>query len=185
MSQALTASTQPQETLSWHRACLAALLRPSISTYQMLGQQQRGNVWRAYALVFSAGVIGAAVDSLMPFESQLFQQSYVDTLLLALIPVSAIIAVCYLAAFAWCTQKVARLLKGSGTYRQLASVFAAFSAPLLIAASILNMIPLTRILAVLLYFYWLALYVVAARAVNGFSRVKAVAAVLAGLLILG
>jgi hypothetical protein len=80
---------------------------------------------------------------------------------------------------------MARLFKGAGTYRQLAYVFAAFSAPLLIVASILDVIPQTRILLVGLYLYWIALYVVAVRAVNGLSALKAVAAVFGALLVLG
>lgn len=185
MSQTLTANTQPQQTLSLHQVWLAALLRPSMTTYKMLGQQQRASVWHAYMWVFAGGLIGGTIDSLAPFESQLVERNSIDTLLLALIPVSSIIAVCYLAAFAWCTQKVTQLFHGSGTYRQLAYVFAAFSAPLLITASLLDLIPQARVFLVVLYVYWLALYVMAVHAVTGLARMKAIAAVLVALLILG
>jgi hypothetical protein len=135
--------------------------------------------------IFVGGLIGGAIDSLAPFALELAERSYVDTLLLALISVSSIIAVLYVAIFAWCAQGMARLFKGAGTYRQLAYVFAAFSAPLLIVASILDVIPQTRILLVGLYLYWIALYVVAVRAVSGLSALKAAAAVFGALLILG
>ena len=185
MSQALTANSQPQQTLSWHKIWLAALIHPSTAAHELVGQQRRASVWQAYGWVFAASLIGGAISSLAPLESQLAKQGSIDTLLLAMIPVSALIAVCAMAAFTWCTQVAARLLHGSGTYRQLAYAFATFSAPLLIAASIVDLIPLVRVLLVVLYVYWIALYVVAVRAVNGISRKKAIAAVLVALLLLG
>jgi hypothetical protein len=105
--------------------------------------------------------------------------------LLALIPVAALIAVCSLAAFAWCAHNVARAFNGSGAYAQLTYVLAAISAPLLIIASILDQIPVARVLLVVLYLYWLAQYVVAIRAVSGLSRVKAIVVVLIALMMLG
>ena len=62
---------------------------------------------------------------------------------------------------------------------------AAISAPLLIATSIVDQIPATRMFLVVLYLYWLAQYVMAIRAVNGLAWVKAIAAVCLGLLMLG
>jgi hypothetical protein len=164
---------------------LTALARPSLSSYAALGQQARVSARRAYTWVFVGGMIGGTINALSPFIGHPADQRYVDMLLLALIPVSAILAVGVLAAFAWCTQAVARRLKGSGSQRQLAYVFGAFSAPLLIVASVLDLIPPARVLNFVLYLYWMVLYIVAVRAVNGISRVKATAAVLAGLLILG
>jgi Yip1 domain len=185
MSQEMTANQPPSRLRSSAAIWLAALVRPSIATYAALGQQPRISAWRAYMWIFAGGLIGAAISSLAPFESQLVERGYVDTLLVALIPISSLIAVCYLAAFTWCTHRVARLYKGSGTYPQLAYVFAAFSAPLLVAASILDLIPPTRVLLVVLYLYWIALYWVAVRAVNRISPLKAIAVVLGALLILG
>ena len=185
MSQALTANSRQQQALSWHKIWLGALIQPSIATHKILHQQPRASIWQAYGWVFVGSLIGGVISSLAPFESQLVERGYVDTLLLALIPVSSLIAVCSIAAFAWCTHKVAQLLKGSGTYRQLMYVFATFSAPLLITASIGDLIPLARVLLFALYVYWIALYVVAVRTVHGISRMKAIAAVLITLLLLG
>jgi hypothetical protein len=185
MSQELIASSQPLPTLSSRGVWLSALMRPSVAIYNVLGLQPRASLWRAYMWMFAAGLIGGAIDSLSPFVSQVVERSYVDTLLLALIPVSSIIAVFFLAAFTGCVQGLARLFRGSGTYKRLAYVYAAFSAPLLIVASILDLIPQTRFLLVVLYFYWIALYVVGLRAVNELSRAKAIAAVFLALLIVG
>jgi hypothetical protein len=170
---------------SFGKVWLGALVRPSTSRYAALGQQPRISAWRAYAWVFIAGMIGGTLNALTPFFGQPANLRYVDLLLLALIPVSALLAAGALATFAFCAQLAARMLKGTGTQRELASVFAAFSAPLLIIASILDLFPLTRVLLIVLYLYWMALYVVAVQAVNGISRVRAAAAVLAALLILG
>jgi hypothetical protein len=184
MSQELFAASQAPRLRSFGKVWLGALVRPSISRYAALGQQPRISVWQAYAWVFIAGLVGGALNALTPFLTQSGDQRYVDLLLLALIPVSALLAVGALAAFAFCAQLVARLLKGTGTQRELAYVFGAFSAPLLIVASILDLIPQTHILLVVLYLYWMALYVVAVGAVNGISRLRAAGAVLAALLIL-
>jgi hypothetical protein len=183
MSQALSANPPPQPALSLYRNCFAALLRPSIATYKMLGEQ-RVSLWHAYVLMFVSSLLGGAIDSLAPFGSQLLGQGSLDALLLTMIPVAALIAVGSLAAFAWAAQTVARFFKGSGTYAQLAYVLAAISAPLLIVTSIVDQIPAARMFLVVLYLYWLVQYVVAIRAVNGLAWVKAVAAVLLALLLL-
>jgi hypothetical protein len=185
MSPELIATPPPAQVSSFGQIWLAALARPSVSSYAALGQQPRVSTWQAYIWVFTAGMIGGVINALSPFVGQPADRRYVDLVLLALIPISALIAVGALAAFAWCTQGVARLFNGSGTHRQLAYVFAAFSAPLLIVTSILDLIPLSRALLVVLYLYWMALYVVAVGAVNGISRVRAITAVLGALLILG
>jgi hypothetical protein len=167
-----------------YRNCLTALLHPSIATYTLLAQQRVG-MWHAYTLMFASSLIGGALNSLTPLGSQLVAQRSLDTLLLAMIPVAALISACTLAAFAWSTQTFARVLKGSGAYAPLAYVVAAISAPLLLIASIVDQIPPARLFLVVLYLYWLAQYVVAIRAVNGLGWVKAIAAVLLGLLTLG
>jgi hypothetical protein len=136
-------------------------------------------------LVFASSLIGSMIESLAPIGSQLVAQGSLDALLLAMIPIAAVIAVCSLAAFAWCAQNVARSFKGSGAYAQLVYVLAAISAPLLIVESILDQIPAARIFLVVVYLYWLAQYVVAIRALNGLSRMKAIATVLLALLMLG
>ena len=184
MSQAHSANPPPPPALPVYRNSLTALLRPSIATYKLLGQQ-RISIWQTYTLMFVSSLIGGAIDSLAPFGSQLVAERSLDALLLAMIPVAALIAVCSLAAFAWCAQTAARFFKGSGSYAQLVYVLAAISAPLLIGASIVDQIPAARMFLVVLYLYWLAQYVMAIRAVNGLAWVKAIAAVCLGLLMLG
>jgi len=184
MSQTLSANQPPHPPFSVHQDWIAALRHPSIATYTMLGQQ-RASVWRAYTLVFASSMISGAISSLAALESQLVAQRSLDVLLLALIPVTALIAVGSLAAFAWCVQAVARFFNGSGSYAQLVYVLAAISAPLLVIASILDQIPVARMLLVVLYLYWLAQYVVAIRAISGLAHVKAIAIVLIALLLLG
>lgn len=184
MSRALSASPPPQPALSVYQNCLSALLHPSIATYKMLGQQ-RISIWHAYTLMFASSLIGGVIDSLGSLGSQLVAQRSLDALLLAMIPVAALISVSSLATFAWCAQTVARFFKGSRVYAQLAYVLATISAPLLIIASIVDQIPAARMFLIVLYLYWLAQYVVGIRAVNGLAWVNAIAAVLLALLVLG
>jgi hypothetical protein len=184
MARAASVNPSHQRVPSVHQDCLTALLRPSIATYRTLGRQG-ASVWHAYVLVFASSVIGGVVDSLRPLESQLVAKNSLDTLLLALIPVTALIAVCSMAAFAWCAQNAARLFKGSGSYQGLSYVLAAISAPLLIISSIVDQIPAARIALPIIYLYWLAQYVVVIRAIADLSWAKALASMLLGLLMLG
>src|SRR6185436_21076483 len=80
---------------------------------------------------------------------------------------------------------IARFFKGSGGHAQLANVLAVISAPLLIVDSIVDQIPAARMLLFVVYFYWLAQYALAIRAVNGLTWWKAIAATFLTLLILG
>lgn len=164
---------------------LAALTRPSLAGFAVLSQERDIGAARSYAWVLAGALIGAAIQSLPPLEAQLVADGSIDPLLVAFIPIAALIVAAYLTVFTWCAQRAARLLKGSGSYRQLANLFAAFSAPLLIVASVLDLIPPARLLLVVVYGYWFALYVLAIRAVNGLSAAKALAAALLALLALG
>jgi hypothetical protein len=184
MSQAISANPSAQPELPFYRNCLVALLHPSIATYKMLGQQ-RVSGWHAYRLMFAGSLIGSIIVSLGPFGSQLIAQSTFDALLLAMIPVAALISVVGLAAFAWCAHTVARFLKGSGSYAALAYALAAISTPLLIVTSIVDQIPGARVVLPVLYLYWLVQYVLAIRAVSGISWAKAIVAALLALLLLG
>jgi len=150
----------------------------------MLGGQRLG-IWQAYKLMFAGSLIGSIIASLGPFGSQLIAQSAFDTLLLAMIPVAALIPVVGLAAFAWCAHTFARLFKGSGSYAALAYTLAAISAPLLIVTSIVDQIPGVRAALLIVYLYWLVQYILAIRAVSSVSWAKAIVAMLLALLLLG
>jgi hypothetical protein len=184
MSHVLSANLLPQPARAAYRDCLTALLHPSVATYTHLSQQ-RASVWRACMLMFASSLIAGLIESLAPLESQLAAQRSVDALLLAMIPVAALLPAAQLAAFAWCAHKISRFFNGSGAYAQLAYVLAAIGAPLLVVASILDQIPVARIGLVLLYLYWLAQYGVAIRAVSGLSRSKSIAAMLLSMMLLG
>jgi hypothetical protein len=164
---------------------LAGLLRPSGATYAALADQSGANVRRASTWVLVAALAGGLIDTLAPFFGPIFERSYFDVLLLAAIPLSALIAVAYFVAFAGCIYAGARLLKGEKGFGRLVYAFAAFSAPLIVVASVLALLPQSRALLIALYLYWMALYVVATRAVGRLSLLKATAAVLAALLALG
>src|SRR5262245_44105443 len=104
MSQELTVTSSPPHAHSTHTIWLAALIQPSVATYKRLSREPRASTRRACTWMFAGGLVGGAIDSVELFVTQLVERSYLDILLLALIPVSAIIAMGSVVAFAWCTQ---------------------------------------------------------------------------------
>jgi hypothetical protein len=170
---------------SWTGIWLAAVTRPSVVTYERLIRQPSAAPKHAAVWILVSGLISGGLGSLVPLFSQLAHREPVDTGLLLAIPAIPVVAVLYWLIFVGCTQWVAHLLKGTGTYQTLAYAFATFSAPLTIAASLLALMPGNGIPLFGLYLYWLALYALAAQAVNQFSRAKAIGSILISLILLG
>jgi hypothetical protein len=173
---------------SWAGIWLAAVTRPSVVTYERLIRQPSAAPRHAAAWILVSGLISGGLGSLVPLFSHLAHREPVDTGLLLAIPAIPVVAVLYWLIFVGCTQWVAHLLKGTGTYQTLAYAFATFSAPLTIAASLLALMPGSGISGIPLfglYLYWLALYALAVQAVNQFSRAKAIGSILISLLLLG
>jgi Yip1-like protein len=169
---------------SWRGVWLAALTRPSLATYRRLVQQPKAAARQAYAWMFVGSLVGSLIVSVIPFFSQLIFAQDVDIVLLMALPLPSLLAVLYLALFAGCTQLLARLLKGAGTYQELVYAFASFSAPLIIVASLLTLIPKLEVVLIVLYIYWFVLYAMAVQAVHQLSRIRAVGAVLISFLFL-
>ena len=178
----------PQPTLetyhAWLEIWLAALTRPSVATYEKLIRQPGATAKQAVIWIIASGLISGVAGVVTPLFSQLSRREPIDAALLLGVPAIAVVAALYWSIFAACTQWAARLLRGAGTYQTLAYAFAAFSAPLTIAASLLALIPRSGILLFGLYLYWLVLYAVATRSVHRFSLAKAVGSVLISVLLL-
>lgn len=168
---------------SWTEIWLSGLFRPSIATYARLARQPRASMRSAYtwiAISSLAGGIGTALGALF---SQLAQGQPPDGGLLLAIPLYMILVVFFWAMFAGCAQLAAGLFKGAGTHKELSYAFATFSAPLIIVFSILSLVPQMGIPLLLLYLYWIVLYVLAIKAVNQFSLLRAVGSGLIALLL--
>ncbi len=179
--------SMPRRSLStfppWTSMWLTALTRPSVATYEGLIREPHASAGSAYTWVFISTLIGGSIISLVPLVSQWAQQQPVDITLLLAIPVTSIVTVLVWGMFVGCTQGIARLLRGGGTYTKAAYASSLFSAPLTIAVSVLSLIPHTGWLLVCLYIYWCFLYIVAVQAVNRISWIKAVTAVLMSVLL--
>jgi Yip1 domain len=164
---------------------LWAVLRPSVGTYERIVRQSYLSSRAAFMWIFMSALIGGLLASLDPLLAPLVGQESFDTWLLLAIPIYALSVTLFWAIFIGCMTGVARLLKGSGTYIQLARSCAAFSSPLIIAASVLSSIPWNGVLSLCLYVYWLILYTVALQAVHQLSRVRSFGASLISLLLCG
>jgi len=164
----------------WARIWLAAVTRPTVATYQELARQPHVGSLDAWIWLFASSFLSGVLVSLGPVFVRA-RPAFDQGLALA---VFTIIAVLAWAIFAVCIQGIARLFKGGGTYQSLIYVFAAFSAPLMLLASGLSLVPHSGLVLIALYLYWLALYSVAARGAHQFSWLKAVGAVLLSLMLL-
>jgi hypothetical protein len=171
----------PPRIATW----LSATFRPSVAGYEQLAQRSEASRRSVYIWMLVSALIGGILASLDPLLAPLVQAQAFDAGLLVAIPLYALLVTLLWALFAGCAQGVARLLKGTGTYSQLAYASAMFSAPLMLIASALASIPWSAVPALILYGYWLVLYAVALQAVNQFSRLKAFAAILSSLLVCG
>ena len=167
--------------LPWARIWLAAVTRPTVATYQELARQPHVGSLDAWIWLFGSSFLSGLLISGPVFVRA--RPAFDQGLALA-ITIFAIIAVLAWAIFAVCTQGIARLFKGRGTFQSLIYVFAAFNAPLMLLASGLSLTPRSGLVLIALYFYWLVLYSVAVQGAHQFSWMKAVGAVLLSLMLL-
>jgi Yip1-like protein len=165
----------------WGGVWLAALAQPSAAAYRGLARQPGATARRAYTWICASSLVASAISAL----AQMAHKPSLDTGLLLAVPIPAVVAVLYWAALAVCTQGVARLMRGAGTYQQLVYAFAMFSAPLTLLVGLLALIPWSGLLLVGVYLYWLALYTIAVRAVHQFSRARAIVAALISFVLIG
>jgi hypothetical protein len=82
-------------------------------------------------------------------------------------------------------QYIARLLGGSGSYKEAAFVFAAINVPLTVIAALISVIWANWAIEIGLYLYWMVAYSGALMAVNKFSVWRAGASVLITIALLG
>jgi hypothetical protein len=173
-------SLDPSPT--WTTIWLSALTKPSAATYLRLAQAPGATARSAYIWMAIGALVGGLSSGMVTLLVQLTESKPFDAGLLLAIPLYAVLVVLFWAIFAGSAQLIAHLFKGNGTHKQLSYVFAAFSAPLTIIFSLLSLVPQTGIPQILLYLYWIVLYILALRAVNQFSFVRALGAGLIALL---
>lgn len=178
-----TAPQIPEPSPSWTGIWLSALLRPSAATYARLARQPRASMRSAYTWIAACSLVGGLSTGLNVVLSRLAQDGSLDVELLLGILLHALLVVLFWGMFSGCAQLAARLFKGAGTYKELSYAFATFSAPLIVVFSILSLVPQLGIPLLLLYLYWIVLYVLAIKAVNQFSLLRALGSGLIALLL--
>ncbi|HET9221267.1 MAG TPA: YIP1 family protein, partial [Roseiflexaceae bacterium] len=146
-------------------------------------QEPRATVRSAYTWMAIGALVGGLSSGLVTLLAGLTLSGPFDAGLLVAIPLYALLVVLFWAIFAGSAQLMAQLFKGRGTHQQLSYVFAAFSAPLTIIFSLLSLVPQTGVPQILLYLYWVVLYILAIRAVNQFSFIRALGSGLIALLV--
>jgi hypothetical protein len=185
MARQLTVVPLSRRLQPWLGIWVAAVARPGAATFDALGSRPDASALRGVAWVFAAALAGGLIDTAGQLIERTADTSLVDALLLAALLFSALLAALYLAAFAGCALVAARLLRGVANYGRITYIFASFSAPLLLIASVLAQLPGSRALLPALSVYWLGLYVVGLRAASRLSLPKAIVATLCALLALG
>ncbi|MCI5167186.1 MAG: YIP1 family protein [Candidatus Electrothrix sp. GM3_4] len=148
-------------TNTWQEVWKKALVHPSVKTFTDLSNDPTVSDNRAYKWLFMGWLI-----------------SFLSPLVCA--PFIAAIAVICTAIYILLINYAARCLKGTGTYKQLIFVTAAYSAPLAIINGFITyrdeIIPFSGYLLLLLSLYGLILSVIAVKAVYQFSWLKALIA---------
>ncbi len=179
---ALPTNQEIARPLPWFVIWLMSVTRPTLAHYQTVARQADGRALEAWTWLLSSGVAAGIVVSIAPWLARPARP--VDGALGLAIGGFSVMVVVSWAIFAGCTHAIARLLQGRGRYGALLRASAAFHAPLLLLASVLALLPGSRLVVAALYLYWLALYVIAIRSVHGISRPRALIAVLLSLVVL-
>ncbi|MCI5223690.1 MAG: YIP1 family protein [Candidatus Electrothrix sp. AR4] len=150
------------KTYTWQEAWKQAVTHPSVETFAHLKNDSTVSGNRAYKWIFMGGLIGSLPVSLICS------------------PVVSIIALVCTAIYVLIISGIARCLRGTGTYKQLLFVMAAYMAPLGIISGLVTLstkvIPLLGYLSLLLSLYGLLLSLIAVKAVHQVSWFKSLIA---------
>ncbi|XOF32293.1 MAG: Yip1 family protein [Candidatus Electrothrix sp. YB6] len=150
------------KTYTWQEAWKQAVTHPSVKTFAELKNDSTVSGNRAYKWIFMGGLIGSLPDSLIcaPFVS--------------------IISLVCTAIYVFIINLIARCLRGTGTYKQLLFVTAAYTAPLGIISGLVmlspQVTPLVGYLFLLMSLYGLLLSLIAVKAVYQISWFKSLIA---------
>jgi len=133
--------------------------------------------------VFGAALLAGVLVSVSPAGAQRAPR-FDDALALAIVGFAAA-AVLMWTGFSAGVHACARTLRGRGRYRALLQASATFHAPLMLLASVVPLLPYSRVLLASMYVSWLALYVLTARRVYGVRWAQGTVAVLMPLALFG
>lgn len=175
---------------TWREAWWKALTHPSVKTFEALSNDPTISGNRAYKWI-SVGVLIASLPALIYVSliGFLVMGSFMgDSSISVIGVVFAVIAVVFIgvitviftAISVFIINLVARCLKGTGTYKQLIFVTAAYIVPLGLVSEYVafgvDIIPFSEYFLLFLGLYGLMLSVIAMKAVHHFSWLKALVA---------
>ncbi len=167
--------SQPQP---WNEVWIAALFRPSVSTYQDFVSRPKVSTRRAFTWIFVASwisynlvFIGEAVQGLFIGEIR----TYLLFSLLCATPIMSLFSIIGFVLNVGLCQWLGSALGGSGTSPKLAYAFAAYIAPLFIVTSLLGTVPAFSFLLFPFYAYGVFLNILAVKAVHDFGWGRALA----------
>jgi len=167
-----TISALPSISYPWYEVWWRALI-PRVETYQDLlldpdFSRKRAYIWLFISLLISTliSMIGETVFETGNGEVEiwLFLCGPITITILALAAIIISTAI---------TQWIARLLGGTGTYTDLIYAVASYLSPLLLIASLINLLPYGECLSLFLGLYRYAQEITVIKAVNRFSWAKA------------
>jgi Flp pilus assembly pilin Flp len=182
-------SPEPAGFSSWLSTWMEAVTKPNEQTYVKIANSPNAKMSTAFLWVFIGSLINVFVVSLMQgaIMGRMMQNYNVDGFsvegagmgIVSAIcgaPIGAIVSVVFFAMFTGVVQWVAKLFGGTGTFEQLAYVFAAITVPFTLISSVLTLfgaIPYVGACFGLLGFaaaiYVLVLELMAVKGVNQFG----------------
>jgi hypothetical protein len=190
--------------LTW----LQALFFPNVEFYNRFASAANATLKTALLWLFAAALISTILDALTtliygapillliskifesaPPETQQIVQQVISKGSLALIiclgPISMLLTMAFWLLLVTMLNRIARAMGGVGTLDQLAFTIGAYSAPILICATVLSNFPIIGLVRYVLYLYEVYLTLVALRSVHKLDGPPAVVAILLVLLIPG
>ena len=145
-------SPEPFGFSSWFSTWMEAITKPNQQTFAKMAASPNAKMTTAFLWVFLGSLVNFFVASLVQgaIMGQMMQQFGLENMpgsafgggLLSAIcgaPVGAVISVVFFAMFTGVVQWVAKMFGGTGTFEQLAYVFAAITVPVTLVSSVLTL----------------------------------------------
>jgi len=145
-------SPEPSGFSSWFSTWMEAITKPNQQTFARLAASPNAKMTTAFLWVFLGSLVNFFVASLVQgaITGQMMQQFGLEGMprsafgggfLYAICgaPVGAVVSVVFFAMFTGVVQWVAKMFGGTGTFEQLAYVFAAITVPFTLISSVLTL----------------------------------------------
>jgi len=182
-------SPEPSGFSSWLTTWMEAITKPNERTFTKLAASPNAKMSTAFLWVFIGSLVNVFAASLVQgaVMGRMMEQFGYDSLPRTLFgggfisaicgaPVGAVVSVLFFAMFTGVVQWVAKMFGGTGTFEQLAYVFAAITVPFTLASTVFSLfaaIPYIGLCFVFLAFglavYVIILELMAVKGVNQFG----------------